>query len=112
MHEDFKALTHRLNLVYKDGKGSEMELTFNITPGGPGRIVQATWNGQDLKAHLGVELRLSDEGFELHTTTRMSYDDDDITLMAGVLATMQVIKADVLADVNNIENVFIGYRYK
>lgn len=111
MNEDFKALTHTLNLLYKDGRGSEMELTFNITPGGPGRIVRATWNDKDLKERLGVELRLSDEGFELHATTRMAYDDEDITLMAGVLATMQVIKADVLADVNNIENVFIGHRY-
>lgn len=108
MHEDFKATTHTLNLLYKDGKGSEMELTFDVTPGGPGRVVQATWNDQDLKERLGVELRLSDDGFELHTATRMTYDNEDLTLMAGVLATMQVIKADVLADVNNIENVFLG----
>lgn len=108
MNEDFKATKHTLNLLYKDGKGSDMELVFEITPGGPGRIVRAMWNGQDLKVYLGVDLKLSDDGFELHTTTRMAYDDKDITLMAGVLTTMEAIKIDVLADVDNIENVFLG----
>ena len=108
MKEDFKALTHQLNLVYEDDKGSEMALSFDITPGGPGRIMRAVWNNKDLRELLGVDLRVSEYGFELHTTTCMAYDHEDITLMAGVLATMEAIKTDVLADVDNIENVFLG----
>lgn len=109
MKEDFKAGKHTINLTYTDRKGTPMELTFDLTPGGPGRILNAVWNGYvNVYGGLGMLLTLNDDGFHTTTRTGMTYDAEDLEELAGVLATLVDIKDDVLADVDTLENVFIG----
>ena len=109
MNKDLKAEKRTINLTYTDSKGVPLELVFDLTPGGPARILNAVWNGYvNLYGNFGMTLTLHDDGFSISTSTGVGYDAEDLEELAGVLATLGDIKDDVLVDVDTLENVFLG----